>query len=92
MTADHRTAAPGAPLADRLADQAAAAWNLRDRARAVARQRPGHPSPLSVADQAAALALAAAWFAREPPGTQRHAEPLTRARLRALTAELEKLE
>lgn len=92
MTADHRTAPPGAPLADRLADQAAAAWNLRDRARAVARQRPGHPSPLSVADQAAALALAAQWFAREPPGTQQHAEPLTRARLRALTTELETLE
>lgn len=75
-----------------LAAQSAAAWNLRDRARAVARRRPGHPSPLAVADQAAALALAAAWFAREPPTTQQHAEPLTRARLRALTTELEKLE
>lgn len=82
----------GPPLTATLAEQATAAWNLRDRARAVARQRPGHPSPLSVADQAAALALAAQWFTREPPGTQRHAEPLTRARLRALTTELETLE
>ena len=40
----------------------------------------------------ATLALAAQWFTREPPGTQRHAEPLTRARLRALTTELETLE
>lgn len=89
MTDDRHT---GPPLTATLAEQATAAWNLRDRARAVARQRPGHPSPLAVADQAAALALAAAWFAREPPPTQRHAEPLTRARLRALTTELETLE
>lgn len=90
MTDDRHAAL--AELTATLAEQATAAWNLRDRARAVARQRPGHPSPLAVADQAAALALAAAWFAREPPPTQRHAEPLTRARLRALTTELETLE
>lgn len=89
MTDDRRT---GPLLTATLADQAAAAWRIRDRARLIARQRPGHPSPLSVAEQAAALALAAQWFTREPPATQRHAEPLTRARLRALTTELETLE
>lgn len=89
MTDNRRT---GPPLTAALSEQAAAAWSLRDRARLIARQRPGHPSPLAVAEQAAALALAAAWFSREPPATQRHAEPLTRARLRALTTELETLE
>ena len=86
-------AAPGtAAPAERLAEEATAAWRLRDRARAAARARPGHPAPLALAGQAAALALAAQWFAREPPGTQQHAEPLVRARLRALNNEMEHLQ
>lgn len=90
---EHPAPAPGAAVpAERLAGQAVAAWRLRDRARAAARARPGHPAPLALAGQAASLALAAQWFAREPPGTQQHAEPLVRARLRALNTELEHLQ
>lgn len=74
-----------------LAQMAADARTVQGRASAAARDRPGHPAPLAVADQAAALALSAEWFARETPGTMQHATPLVRARLRALTTELEHL-
>lgn len=77
--------------ADALTQLAEDARAIQGRASAAARNRPGHPAPLAVADQAAALALSAEWFARETPGTMHHALPLVRARLRALNTELEPL-
>lgn len=78
-------------IAETLNALAEDARTLRDTAAASSRSRPGHPVPLALADQAAALALAAAWLARESDGTMHHALPLVRARLRALTHELENL-
>ena len=77
---------------DALERMAADARRMAAAADAAARQRPGHPSPLAVANHARALALAAAWFTRESPGTMHHALPLVRARHRAITTELETLQ
>ena len=73
--------------ADRLADLAAAARTLQ-----AAADRAAHPGPLAVSVQADRLAVAAAWFIREPPTTQHYAAPLVRARLRTLTDALDRLE
>jgi hypothetical protein len=82
-------ALPDADLLDDLRGMASDARDLRDRARALDRRRPGRPGPVALAEQAGSLALAAEWFARESPGTIRHATPLVSARLRALTNRLE---
>lgn len=75
-----------------LAALAAAARDLQDAADRAVAARPGHPSPLAVSLQADQMAQAARWFIRESPGTQHYAAPLIRARLRAISTELEQLE